>query len=382
MIYYGDEIGMGDNIYLGDRNGVRTPMQWSPDRNAGFSQANPQQLYLPLIIDHEYHYEAVNVETSRRNPYSLFWWMKRIIALRQQSPIFSRGSLRFLNSSNAKVLAFLRTYQEQSILVVANLSRFSQFVELELAEFRGTTPVELFGQTPFPKIGEWPYLLTLGPHSFYWFAVQKVGDKPAVVRAASTVKGSGVTTPLRVARDWQRVFEEQARRALEKCLARAIPTRRWFSGKAKAVRTAAIIDVVDLPSAQDDQRISLLLVRMEYVDDEPETYLLPLGYATGDAARQMIADASPALVATLQVTHEDSVEEGVLYDAFGGEQMSQALLDIVGSRRRVAGLSGRLVGLPARSFRALRGPAKERLPARALKVEQATAPWSTESGCS
>lgn len=367
VIYYGDEIGMGDNIYLGDRNGVRTPMQWSPDRNAGFSLANPQQLYLPLIIDHEYHYEAVNVETSRRNPYSLFWWMKRIIALRQQSPIFSRGSLRFLHSSNAKVLAFLRTYQEQSILVVANLSRFSQFVELDLGEFRGTAPVELFGQTPFPQIGELPYLLTLGPHSFYWFSVQQPGAKAI---GAAPAKGAAATAPLRVARDWQRVFEDQPKRALEKCLARVIPTRRWFSGKAKTIRTATITDVVDLPSAQDGQQISLLLVRMEYVADEPEVYLLPLAFATGDAARQMIADGSPALVANLQVTHEETMEEGVLYDAFGGEQMSQALLDLVAARRRVAGASGRLVGHPARAFRAVRGPTKERLPVRALKVEQ------------
>ena len=147
VLYYGDEIGMGDNIFLGDRNGVRTPMQWSPDRNAGFSSCNPQQLYLPLIIDHEYHYEAINVETSRKNPYSLFWWMKRLIAMRQQTQVFARGTLKFLLPENPKVLAYVRRYESESILVVANLSRFSQFVELDLAEFRGCTPVEMFGQS-------------------------------------------------------------------------------------------------------------------------------------------------------------------------------------------------------------------------------------------
>ncbi len=289
VIYYGDEIGMGDNIYLGDRNGVRTPMQWSPDRNAGFSQANPQQLYLPLIIDHEYHYEAVNVETSRRNPYSLFWWMKRIIALRQQSQVFSRGTLRFLFPENAKVLAYLRTYQEQSILVVANLSRFCQFVELDLSEFRGTTPVEVFGHTPFPRIGDLPYLLTLGPHSFYWFVVQKPAQQAVVATTAAPApaKVSVELAPLRVTRDWQRVFEDQAKRALEKHLARALPSRRWFGGKAKAIRAATVLDVVALPSAEDGQRISLALVRVDYVDDEPETYLLPLAFAAGEQARQM-----------------------------------------------------------------------------------------------
>jgi maltose alpha-D-glucosyltransferase/alpha-amylase len=170
-LYYGDEIGMGDNIYLGDRNGVRTPMQWSPDRNAGFSSANRQQLYLPVIIDAEFHYETVNVETQRRNPASLLNWMQRLIGIRQRHPVFGGGTLEILEPANQRVFAYLRRDAQETILCVVNLSRFVQPCELDLRRFAGWTPVEMFGQTPFPPIGELPYFLTLGPHSFYWFVI-------------------------------------------------------------------------------------------------------------------------------------------------------------------------------------------------------------------
>ena len=172
IIYYGDEIGMGDNVYLGDRNGVRTPMQWSPDRNAGFSRANPQRLYLPVIIDPQFHYENVNVEAQENNHQSLLWWMRRLVGLRRRFSAFGRGSLEFLLSSNHKVLSFLREQDDQHILVVANLSRFAQPVDLDLARFRGMTPVEAWGQTPFHPVGEGAYSLTLGPYAFYWFSLE------------------------------------------------------------------------------------------------------------------------------------------------------------------------------------------------------------------
>ena len=172
VIYYGDEIGMGDNIYLGDRDGVRTPMQWSPDRNAGFSTANPQQLYSPLIIDSEYLYETVNVETQQKNPSSLLWWMKRLIALRQHDAAFGRGNLELLAPENSKILAFTREFEGHSILVVTNLSRFVQYVELDLSRFAGLRLVEMFGQSRFPVIGKIPYPLSVAPHSFYWFAIE------------------------------------------------------------------------------------------------------------------------------------------------------------------------------------------------------------------
>jgi maltose alpha-D-glucosyltransferase/alpha-amylase len=169
IIYYGDEIGMGDNIYLGDRNGVRTPMQWSADRNAGFSRTDPERLYLPPIENPLYHYAAVNVDAQQRSPASLVNWMKRLIAIRKRFPVFGRGTCELLEPANSRVLAYLRQDGETTIMCVANLSRFVQPCEVDLRRFKGLVPVELFGETPFPAIGELPYFLTLGPHSFYWF---------------------------------------------------------------------------------------------------------------------------------------------------------------------------------------------------------------------
>src|SRR5438046_10364043 len=173
IVYYGDEIGMGDNIYLGDRNGVRTPMQWSADRNAGFTRANPQRLYLPAIIDPQYHYEQVNVDVQQSSQYSLLWWMKRLIATRKRFRAFGRGSMEFLYPENRKILAFVRRYEDEQILVVANLSRLVQAFEMDLSQFRGMVPVELSGATRFPEITERPYFLNLSPFSFYWFALEK-----------------------------------------------------------------------------------------------------------------------------------------------------------------------------------------------------------------
>jgi maltose alpha-D-glucosyltransferase/alpha-amylase len=173
VIYYGDELGMGDNVYLGDRNGVRTPMQWSGDRNAGFSRADVERLYSPLVQSPVYGYQAVNVEAQLRVPTSLLNWMKRLIAIRMRYPALARGSTRFLSPSNEKVLTYIREYQGQQVLVVNNLSRFCQYAELELRDYEGCVPLECFGNNPFPRIGELPYLLTLGPHGFYWFLLTR-----------------------------------------------------------------------------------------------------------------------------------------------------------------------------------------------------------------
>jgi maltose alpha-D-glucosyltransferase/alpha-amylase len=169
VIYYGDEIGMGDNVYLGDRNGVRTPMQWTGDRNAGFSRSDVHALYAPLVADPVYGYQAVNVEAQERVPGSLLNWMKRLIRVRRAHPVFGRGSLDFLHPENRRVLAYLREHEGTTILCVANLSRFAQYVELDLSAFNGRQPIELIGRVHFPRIGELPYLLTLGPHDFFWF---------------------------------------------------------------------------------------------------------------------------------------------------------------------------------------------------------------------
>jgi maltose alpha-D-glucosyltransferase/alpha-amylase len=169
IIYYGDEIGMGDNVYLGDRNGVRTPMQWSADRNAGFSEAESAALYSPVLADPPYSYHNVNVAAQERTLTSLLRWMRRLVGIRKQYQAFGRGTFQALDPNNRRVLVFLRRYQDEVILCVNNLSRFAQFVELDLREFVGCIPLELYGNTPFPAIGELPYLLTLGPHNFLWF---------------------------------------------------------------------------------------------------------------------------------------------------------------------------------------------------------------------
>ncbi len=172
IIYYGDEIGMGDNFYLGDRNGVRTPMQWSGDRNAGFSRADAARLYSPVIADPVYGYQAINVEAQLRNPSSLLNWMKRLIRLRKNYPVFGRGAIEFFHPTNNKVLVYVRKDERQTVLVVNNLSRFVQPAELDLHQYAGWTPVEIFGETRFPAIGELPYFLTLAPHGFYWFRLE------------------------------------------------------------------------------------------------------------------------------------------------------------------------------------------------------------------
>ena len=233
IIYYGDEIGMGDNIYLGDRNGVRTPMQWSSDRNAGFSRANPQRLFLPVIIDPEYHFEAVNLEAQQNNPHSLLWWMRRLIALRKRSPALSRGDLTFLYPANRKVVAFLRTLGEERVLVVANLSRFVQYVELDLSEFHGNVPIELFGKTPFPPIGKLPYLMTLAPHTFYWFTLTP---------QTAEILDLGITPikemkPLAAPGGWEELVHSTGRSALDHHGARR---RRALRGRLRACRAGQL----------------------------------------------------------------------------------------------------------------------------------------------
>jgi maltose alpha-D-glucosyltransferase/alpha-amylase len=188
IIYYGDEIGMGDNIYLGDRNGVRTPMQWTPDRNAGFSRANPAKLYSPVIMDPVYGYEAINVEAQQSDSSSLLHWMRNMIALRKLFRVFGRGSLEFLKPENRKVLAYVRKYDGEQVLCVANLSRFAQPVELDLSPMAGMTPVEMLGYTEFPVIERSPYRLTLGPYGFFWFELQ---GSPAPIEIRTPAETSG-----------------------------------------------------------------------------------------------------------------------------------------------------------------------------------------------
>jgi maltose alpha-D-glucosyltransferase/alpha-amylase len=356
VIYYGDEIGMGDNVYLGDRNGVRTPMQWSPDRNAGFSNANPQKLYLPVNIDPAYHYESVNVEAQQDNPHSLLSWMKRLIALRKQYKAFGRGTLEFLQPSNQRVIVFLRRYEEETILVIANLSRFAQPVELDLHRYRAYTPVEMFGRTDFPAIGESYYPLTLGPNSFYWFSLE---ERPVpVIAPTAHVRAGYLGLPIVAVHALPDIWEPSVRASIAAILPRFLTSRRWYRGKDRRLRSIEVAEVI--PILQN--KYVMLLVRVEYTTGDPDTYVLPVGSARGDEA-QLLQDEHPeALIAEIRA---DDGARTFLYGAMVSGEFSSLLLEACARRKRFVGEAGVLVGERNRDFRRLWGPTHPNLePAR------------------
>jgi maltose alpha-D-glucosyltransferase / alpha-amylase len=330
VLYYGDEIGMGDNIYLGDRNGVRTPMQWSSDRNAGFSRANPHRLYFPVIVDSEYHYEAVNVEAQRANTNSLWWWMKRLLATRARYQAFGRGTFEFLYPDNRKVLAFTRTYNGEHILVVANLSRFSQTVELDLSPFQGAVPVEIFGRVQFPEIGDSAYFLSISPHSFYWFALQFQESRTAIPKAPEEL-------PLLTVRNkWQTVLtQKEAKTALESILVNYIQTRPWFTGQNRSIRSAQILETIPVP--ERDGEVQLILFQVEYTEGFPDLYVLPLTYG---------AEAIEGAIARVQI----GKETGILFDALADKDFLAIPLAAIARKRRYKGSAGELIATQTAAF--------------------------------
>ncbi|OGR83757.1 MAG: maltose alpha-D-glucosyltransferase [Elusimicrobia bacterium RIFCSPHIGHO2_01_FULL_64_10] len=354
VIYYGDELGMGDNIYLGDRNGVRTPMQWTGDRNAGFSSCNPQKLYSPVVIDPEYHYETVNVEAHLSNVHSLQWWMKRLISLRKRFKAFGGGSIEFLAPENGKVLAFIRGLGEERILVVANLSRFVQYAELDLSVCKGMAPVEMFGNIEFPPIGELPYFLTLGPHSFYWFSLAPAREPQ--VQPARPAESQARTIAVR--EQWPRVFDGAARALLEGALALHLPDRRWFGGKAKKIRRVEIFETIPVEFGAGSAVMAF--VRVEYREGEAERYVLPAAFASGGKALQVREAHPQAAICAVQVSGRSGAAkgaaDGILYDASVEKAFLSELLDAVRRRRLFKGTQGVLKALPGRLARDLPGP--------------------------
>jgi maltose alpha-D-glucosyltransferase / alpha-amylase len=325
VLYYGDEIGLGENIYLGDRNGVRTPMQWSSDKNAGFSRANPQSLYLPIILDPAYHYEACNVEEQLANPHSLLWWMRRLLALRKRWRALGEGKCEFLQPENQKILSYILRHEKETLLVVANLSRFTQPVELDLSPFKGMMPVELFGRTKFPMITDAPYFLTLGPHNFFWFSLE---TKPQPF-ALKTEGGAPMALPaIAVAESWQEVFTGNARTKFEAMLPDYFRSQPWFASRSKTIKLATVKECfrVPLPDATDAE---LVFVQVEYVDSAPELYLVPLAFAAGTAAGPFRALGAAELV------RPDAAQSGVLYEAFAAPAFAQALIGLMNRRERL-----------------------------------------------
>ncbi|MGA3216455.1 MAG: maltose alpha-D-glucosyltransferase [Acidimicrobiales bacterium] len=367
IIYYGDEIGMGDNIYLGDRNAVRTPMQWNSDRNAGFSTANPQRLYLPVIIDPEYHSQAVNVEAQQQNPSSLLWWMKRLVALRQRHKAFGRGSLEVLQPANRKVFAFIRRLEGEAILCVFNLSRHVQCVELDVSSFRGATPIELFGNLRFPPVGELPYFITLGPHGFYWFSLECDPGESAPKLPSFRVSGQ-----------WDNLFRPPGRRQFEAFLPGYLAERRWFAQKGRGVTSVSLLDTVPVPGPTatgngngDGRRgappvAHLLIVQVELDRGGPERYMLALAYLAGAQAENMKKWHPEAVVAELRAEGDD----GVLFDAVYSPAYVKTMSDLLARRRSLTGGHGRLVGAPSPLLRHFDNCLNEDCPPTPLAAEQ------------
>lgn len=346
ILYYGDEIEMGDNIYLKDRDSVRTPMQWSPDRNAGFSTANPQKLYLPTVTDPEYHYTTHNVETLTNSPHSFLWWMRRLIRLRRRYPAFARGSIEFLLPENSKVLAFLREWEGQTILVMANLSRFTQYVELDLSRFRGQLPLEVFGQTQFPKIGELPYFVTLGPQAFLWFELKwPAGDE---------IRYEPQDLPeIVVESDWREILATQPEHAARQMgLAAFLQKHRWFAGKSRHVQEVSLVDWFHF-RPQDDPltEMSLLLVETSYLEGEPDVYALLVCCAMGKRAENILSDHPSSGIC--RVVSSTPAAEGVLCDATAEAPLWNELLRQIAITGTIAGKTGEIRGFRTAAFEQL-----------------------------
>ncbi|MFO8010835.1 MAG: maltose alpha-D-glucosyltransferase [Dehalococcoidia bacterium] len=348
VIYYGDEIGMGDNFYLGDRNGVRTPMQWSPDRNAGFSQANPQMLYLPPIIDPEYHYEAINVENQQRNRDSLLWSMKTMISMRKRYKVLGRGTLEFLMPQNRKVLAYLRRYGDEIVLVVANLSHVSQQAHLNLQEFKGMVPVEMFGREAFNPITHDYYSFTLAPYAFYWFSLETI-SKGTPAEPISIQEFAEIP---RVDMSPTRLMTKQNRGRLEALISSNITQRRWFGSKSRTIRVVRIEDII--PVRYNDETAQLVLAHVEYLDRESEVYILPLAIRPENEVKWITSRYQAALLARLTSKARGGAEE-VLFDATFDESFCNSLLDAVARRRRFKGRKGTLSAQTTPMYRKTRG---------------------------
>jgi maltose alpha-D-glucosyltransferase/alpha-amylase len=367
VLYYGDEIGMGENIFLGDRNGVRTPMQWSGDRNAGFSRADPQRLYLPVIMDPLYGYQTVNVESQERNSASLLWWMKRSIALRKQHKVFGHGRTTFLSPANRKILAYVRHDETDTILVLANLSNQVQPVELDLTAYEGLMPQEMFGGTEFPAIGTTPYFLSLGPYASYWFILQ--APEPVIMWTEVTpgaLEERETALPVLVLSGrWDSLFAPGVRHRLETDL---LPTylsrQRWFGGKARTIERVHLLDYGMLQAAAPP--LYLVLIEVAYTQGGAETYTLLLGISTDEAAKTVLQTDPTCVLARVRSRQG----EGLLHDAVGTEAAATLLLAQIHEQHHLTSAAGEFRAFVTSAYPDVRGPAEEPLAIRRVQGEQ------------
>jgi len=369
IIYYGDEIGMGDNVYLGDRDGVRTPMQWSPDRNAGFSRADPQCLSLPPIMDAVYGYHVVNVEAQLRNPSSLLSWMRRMLAIRKQYHAFGRGTLLFMRPANRKVLAYLREYVDESVLCVVNLARSAQAVELNLERQHGYVPVEMMGHAVFPIIGESPYQLTLPGYGFYWFLLTKGED--AITQREEHLSGEELPTLVlfdgwnsffsdRVV-PWRIALAERIRAQLEnEVLPQFVSVQRWHAAHDVMLQKVMLVDCVEFGLQSDSSTDWLMAIfRTENTGDKSnspdgkQTYFLPLALKWEDSVDETRLRGLLS-IAVAKVRQQAKV--GILLDAFADESFCQALLAAFGSNRRLSCGHGTIHFASTNAYADLVGP--------------------------
>ncbi len=315
ILYYGDEIGMGDNIYLGDRNGVRTPMQWTGDRNAGFSRAVPAKLYSPVVMDPVWGYEAINVEAQQGDSSSLLNWMRNLIALRKLFRVFGRGALKFLHPVNRKVLAYVREDGDEIVLCVANLSRFAQPAQLDLSEYDGMIPVEMLGYVEFPGITRQPYSVTLSPYGFLWLELHPAPD-------TATVQADDAALVIADASSWKSLFDDGNRTKLEQTILPAyIPHQRWFGNKSAAIHSVALADWGKL----DGGNAIFCLIDVQYAAGNTDRYVLPMAMALGAAGQKMRIDAPASVVSTIL----SPTGEGILYDATYDSESCRTLLDVI-----------------------------------------------------
>jgi maltose alpha-D-glucosyltransferase/alpha-amylase len=364
ILYYGDEIGMGDNFFIGDRNGVRTPMQWSPDRNAGFSRADPQRLYLPPIMDAVYGYQSTNVEAQSRDPSSLLSWTKRMLAVRKTSQAFGRGARRFLRPGNRKILAYLREFGEDTILCVANLSRSAQPVELNLAAFKGRVPVEMLGRTAFPPIGDLPYLLTISAYGFYWFRLATDAAVPSwhehivsIDERPVLVLFDGWTSLFRErVVPWRIGMAEKTRTQFEvDTLPRYIETQRWYAAKGTAIDRARITEQV----LWQEGKVSWLMALVELDGaEERASYFVPLALAWEERDDERVKNLSTAAVVKIR----QQANVGVIGDAFADELFCRAVVAAMAAGREIPMSQGKLQFRPTAAFSEIAGPDFAELP--------------------
>ncbi len=357
IVYYGDELGMGDNYYLGDRNGVRTPMQWSPDRNAGFSKANPQRLFLPVIIDPQHHYEAINVETQERNSSSMLWWMKRVIGMRKKYRSLSRGTFEMLTSDNSRVLAFARKHEDETILVIANLSRFAQVTRLDLSEFAGLIPEEVFSQNKFPQIRNEPYTLTLGPHSHYWLYLQ-------TETAAISLEKEPELVEISTRGEWQMLIRGKSKENLEQQLKIYLKRARWFGAKTRGIRQVRIVEDGELNNG--DANAILTFLKVSYMAGDPDLYLLPITFAEGTGARHITEKYPGAVIARVRTRSG----EGILYDSSYNEDFQKALLSTITHHKKIKGHNGDFIVHSRKGLKRFMREREEGMKSWPMKVEQ------------